>query len=369
MGKGAAEVICVGTELLLGDILNGNARYLAQQLAALGIPHFYQTVVGDNPERIQRAVAIACERSRLLLFTGGLGPTPDDLTTATLADFFGAPLIEWPSIVENIRQKYASIGLIPPESSFKQALQPQGAELLPNPGGTAPGMIWQARPGLVVMTFPGVPREMQRMWRETSVPWLKQRGWSSGTIASRTLKFHGIGESTLAEQVAQAQPNYFELENPTVAPYAGDGEVRLRVTAQAQTEAQAELLIDPVAQALAAIGGDHYFGSDNQTLAMAVGERLLARGETLAVAESCTGGRPGPAADGGAGQLGLFLGRGDFLRQFGQAEFAGGEGGGFGDPGGGECDRGGADGAGRAGSAEDELGPGHYGDCGAGRRQ
>ncbi len=285
-GKGAAEVICVGTELLLGDILNGNARYLAQELAALGIPHYYQTVVGDNPNRIQRALAIACERSRLILFTGGLGPTPDDLTTEAIADFFDAPLIEWPNVVEDIRKKYASIGVAPTDSSFKQALQPQGAELLPNNSGTAPGMIWEARPGLVLMTFPGVPREMKGMWSETSVPWLKQRGWSQGTFASRTLKFHGIGESTLAEQVAP----YFERENPTVAPYAGDGEVRLRVTARAETEAEAIALIDPVAKELEAVGGDHYFGADEQTLATVVGELLLGRGETLAVAESCTGG-------------------------------------------------------------------------------
>ncbi len=285
-GKGAAEVICVGTELLLGDILNGNARYLAQQLAALGIPHYYQTVVGDNPSRIQRALAIACERSRLILFTGGLGPTPDDLTTETIADFFEAQLHEWPDVVEDIRKKYASLGKMPTASSFKQALQPQGAELLPNNSGTAPGMIWEARPGLIMMTFPGVPREMKRMWTETSMPWLKQRGWSQGTFASRTLKFHGIGESTLAEQVIP----YFERENPTVAPYAGDGEVRLRVTARAETEAEAEALIEPVAQELEVIGGEHYFGADEQTLATVVGELLLGRGETLAVAESCTGG-------------------------------------------------------------------------------
>jgi len=303
-GKGAAEVICVGTELLLGDILNGNARYLAQELAALGIPHYYQTVVGDNPDRIRRALAIACERSRLILFTGGLGPTPDDLTTEAIADFFNTSLVEWPSVVESIRQKYASIGVTPTDSSFKQALQPQGAALLPNNSGTAPGMIWEARPGLVLMTFPGVPREMRGMWRETAVPWLQQRGWSSGTFASRTLKFHGIGESTLAEQVA----SYFEQANPTVAPYAGDGEVRLRVTARAETAAEAEALIGPTAEALKDIGGQHYFGADGQTLATVVGELLLNRGETLAVAESCTGGGLGQRLTAVPGSSAYFCG-------------------------------------------------------------
>lgn len=285
-GKGAAEIICIGTELLLGDILNGNARFLAQELAALGIPHYYQTVVGDNPERIQRALAIACDRARLLIFTGGLGPTPDDLTTETLADFFEAPLAEWPDVVETIRQKYMSVGREPTATSFKQALLPQGAELLPNPLGTAPGMIWEARPGLVLMTFPGVPREMRRMWRDTAAPYLSQRGWGQGTFASRTLKFHGIGESTLAIQAAE----FIALENPTVAPYAGEGEVRLRVTARAQSLAEAEAMIEPVAAALVELAGEHYFGCDDDTLAQVVGGALLARGETLAVAESCTGG-------------------------------------------------------------------------------
>lgn len=302
--KGAAEIICVGTELLLGDILNSNARFLAQELAALGIAHYYQTVVGDNPDRIHKALAIARDRARLLILTGGLGPTPDDLTTETLADFFGVPLVEWPQVTEGIRQKYASIGREPTASSFKQALQPQGADLLPNPLGTAPGMIWQPQPGLVLMTFPGVPREMQRMWRETAVPYLRQQQWGTGVFASRTLKFHGIGESTLALRAAE----YLNLENPTVAPYAGEGEVRLRVTARAAAIAAAEQLIEPVAQALITLGGEHYFGADDDSLATVVGQALRDRGETLAVAESCTGGGLGELITAVPGSSAYFLG-------------------------------------------------------------
>lgn len=282
----SAEIICIGTELLLGDIVNGNARYLAQQLASLGIAHHYQTVVGDNPLRIQRAVAIACERARLIIFTGGLGPTPDDLTMATLADFFGAPLAERPELVTELEAKFASRGFTLQASSRRQAQLPEGAGVLPNPTGTAPGVIWQPRSGLTVMTFPGVPSEMRAMWQATAAPYLRANGWANGVIHSQTLKFWGIGESTLADQV---QP-LLALANPTVAPYAGEGEVKLRVTARGDSVEQANELIAPVAAKIRAIGGAYYYGQDDDTLAVAVGQLLGERSQTLSVAESCTGG-------------------------------------------------------------------------------
>jgi nicotinamide-nucleotide amidase len=282
----SAEIICIGTELLLGDILNGNARYLAQQLAALGIAHHYQTVVGDNPVRIQRAVAIACERARLLIFTGGLGPTSDDLTLATLADFFDTALVERPEIVADLEAKFAQRGYRLTAANLKQALLPQTAEILPNPVGTAPGVIWQPRNGLSILTFPGVPREMRAMWQATAVPYLKSSGWADGVIHSQTLKFFGIGESALA---AKVQP-LLDLENPTVAPYAGDGEVKLRISAKAASVAEANELIAPIAEQIRQIGGLHYYGQDDETLASAVGQILSAQGKTMSVAESCTGG-------------------------------------------------------------------------------
>lgn len=282
----SAEVISIGTELLLGEILNTNTQFLAQQLAQLGIPHYYQTVVGDNPLRIQKAVAIACERSRLLIFTGGLGPTPDDLTTETLAELFGAPLVERPEVLEDIAQKFARRGRTMTPSNRKQALLPQGAEVLPNPTGSAPGMIWQPRAELTILTFPGVPSEMKEMWRQTAVPYLMSQGWGKEIIYSHTLRFWGIPESALAEKVA----TLLELDNPTVAPYAGNGEVRLRVSAKAPTEAEAEALIAPVAAEIRSIAGADYYGADEDSLASVVGELLKARGQTVAVAESCTGG-------------------------------------------------------------------------------
>ncbi|MGB5901139.1 MAG: competence/damage-inducible protein A [Geitlerinemataceae cyanobacterium] len=281
-----AEIICIGTELLLGDILNGNAQYLARELAALGIPHYYQTVVGDNPERIHQVIDIATRRSQLLIFTGGLGPTPDDLTTETLANFFGVSLIERPEILEDIAQKFARRGREMSTSNRKQALLPQGAEILTNPIGSAPGIIWQPRSQLTILTFPGVPSEMHRMWHDIAVPYLRSQGWGRQIFASRTLKFWGIGESTLAEKAS----SLLDGVNPTVAPYANLGEVKLRVSARANSVAEAEALIAPVEQQLREIGGNYCFGCDDDTLATAVGRLLLASGETLGVAESCTGG-------------------------------------------------------------------------------
>ncbi|MFB2897295.1 competence/damage-inducible protein A [Aerosakkonemataceae cyanobacterium BLCC-F50] len=300
----AAEIICVGTELLLGDILNTNAQFLAQQLADLGIPHYYQTVVGDNPERLKQVIAIASDRSQILIFTGGLGPTPDDLTTETIADFFGSPLEEKPEIIADITQKYARRGREMTPSNRKQALIPQGADILPNRLGTAPGMIWQPRPHLTIFTFPGVPLEMHQMWQETAVPFLKSQGWGKEIIYSRHLRFWGIAESALAEKVY----HLLNLPNPTVAPYASKGEVKLRVSAKAASAQEADRLIQPVEAEIRQIAGLNYFGADDDSLASVVGELLQAKGETLSVAESCTGGGLGSMLTNIPGSSAYFMG-------------------------------------------------------------
>ncbi|MCL1463130.1 competence/damage-inducible protein A [Argonema galeatum] len=299
-----AEIICVGTELLLGDILNSNAQYLAQQLAQLGIPHYYQTVVGDNPERLKQVLAIACDRASILIFTGGLGPTPDDLTTETIAEFFGVPLVERPEIVEDIAQKYARRGRQMTPSNRKQALIPQGAEILANQWGTAPGMIWQPRTNLTILTFPGVPFEMQRMWQEIAVPYLKSQGWGKEIIYSRMLRFWGIAEAALAEKVA----SFLNLQNPTVAPYASQGEVKLRVSAKAASATLANEIISPVEQQLRQIAGMDYYGADSDSLASVVGQLLSEFDETLSVAESCTGGSLGSMLTSVPGSSNYFLG-------------------------------------------------------------
>lgn len=300
----SAEVICIGTELLLGDILNTNCQYLAQELANLGIPHYYQTVVGDNVSRIHQVLDTAVSRSSILIFTGGLGPTPDDLTTETIASFFDTPLQESSEIIEDIRRKFASVGREMTPSNRKQALVPKGAITLPNPTGTAPGIIWQPKAGITIMTFPGVPSEMRRMWQDTAVPFLKSEGWGKDTIYSEMMRFRGIGESALAEKVA----HLFDSNNPTVAPYAGRGEVRLRVAAKAPSQAQAQNLIQPVATEIKNIAGLDYFGSNEDTLASVVGKLLNNAKQTLSVAESCTGGGLGAMLTEIPGSSSYFLG-------------------------------------------------------------
>jgi nicotinamide-nucleotide amidase len=299
-----AEVICVGTELLLGDILNSNSQYLAKELAALGIPHFYQTVVGDNIDRVHKAIEIAAARSSILIFTGGLGPTPDDLTTESIASYFNTPLVEFPEVIADIQQKFAQHGRRMSPSNRKQALQPEGATLLPNQMGTAPGMIWQPREGLTIFTFPGVPREMHRMWRDTAVSFLKTQGYGQNSIYSRSLRFFGVSESALAEKVN----HLFDSTNPTVAPYAGNGEVRLRISARAVSEDAANALIEPIAQEIKEIAGADYYGNDEDTLASVVGGLLRARGQTLSVAESCTGGGLGKMLTDLPGSSDYFIG-------------------------------------------------------------
>jgi len=300
----SAEIICVGTELLLGDILNSNTQYLGRQLADLGIPHYFQTVVGDNPERIKQVLKIASDRAQILIFTGGLGPTPDDLTTETIASFFATPLEERPELITDIEAKFTKRGRKMSPSNRKQALMPVGAKVLPNPMGSASGMIWQPRENLTIMTFPGVPSEMRRMWEETAVPFLKAKGWGANVILSRTLRFWGIGESNLAEKVSA----YLEMENPTVAPYASKGEVRLRISARAESQDSAIALIQPIAEQIQAIAGLDYFGADEETLASVVGKLLLTAKKTVAVAESCTGGGLGAMLTSVAGSSGYFLG-------------------------------------------------------------
>ncbi|NJN49442.1 MAG: CinA family nicotinamide mononucleotide deamidase-related protein, partial [Alkalinema sp. RL_2_19] len=257
-----AEVISVGTELLLGDILNSNGQYLAKELASLGIAHYYQTTVGDNPARLQKAIEQAASRANLLIFTGGLGPTPDDLTTATIAKTFNTPLVERSAVWADIQAKFAQRGRTLTDNNRKQAMLPEGAAILPNPVGTAPGMIWSPRSELLILTFPGVPSEMKRMWRDTAVPLLQAKGWASTVIESRTLRFWGVSESALAEQVS----HLFDQANPTVAPYANWGEVKLRIAAMAKTSEAARELINPVESEIRDIAGIDCFGADDESL-------------------------------------------------------------------------------------------------------
>lgn len=299
-----AEVLCIGTELLLGDVLDTNSQFLAQQLALLGLDCFYQVTVGDNPERIMACLRQALNRADVLITTGGLGPTADDLTTQCIADAFGAPLVLDEEVLAYITSLFVSRGFPMPESNRKQALRPQGAEILPNPVGSAPGVIWRlsaenlAFAGIEVgpdygkgdniksiLTFPGVPVEMRGMWEETARGYL-EKTYAGGTIWSKELKHYGIGESALAE----LNSHLLELANPTVAPYAGHWECRLRVAAKAASREEAEALALPVIEEIKSRSGVRCYGEDSDTLESTVGRLLTEKGLTLAVAESCTGG-------------------------------------------------------------------------------
>ena len=299
-----AEILCVGSELLLGNITNGNARWIAEQLASLGVPHQRQMVVGDNRERLMAEVRQAAGRCRVLITTGGLGPTPDDLTTEAIAAAFETPLVEHPEVWAEIQARLSARGRTCSPSNRRQAFLPQGAALLPNPTGTAPGMIWSPVPGFTVLTFPGVPSEMKAMWQQTAAPWLRQSGLASGVFASRMLRFWGVSESALAEEMA----DLLEQANPTVAPYAGAGEVKLRITARAEHLAEAEALLEPVEREIRHRTGLSCFGVDDQDLAAVVLDRLRQRGQSVAVAESCTGGGLGAALAAVPGASDVFLG-------------------------------------------------------------
>ena len=299
-----AEILCIGTELLLGNITNGNARWIAEQLAALGIAHHRQAVLGDNRERLIAELQAAAQRCQVLITTGGLGPTPDDLTTEAIAAAFGAPLVEHPQVWAEIQARLAARGRPCAASNRRQAFLPEGAALLPNPTGTAPGMIWTPRPGFTILTFPGVPSEMRAMWQATAASWLQATGLAEGVFASRMLRFWGIAESDLAERMA----DLLEASNPTVAPYAGSGEVKLRITARAATAAEAEQLLAPVEQEIRARTGRLCFGENEDDLASVVLQQLRRGGHTLAVAESCTGGGLGAALAAVPGASDVFLG-------------------------------------------------------------
>ena len=279
----SAEIVTIGTEMLLGDLVDTNTAWISQRLAALGVSMYRHTTVGDNNERIIGALRDAASRADLVVTTGGLGPTSDDLTNACLGMLTGRPMVEYPEARRHIDEKFARFGREPTPSNYKQALFPEGTELIPNPLGTAPGALveWE---GTLFATLPGVPAEMKQMFEETLEPLIRER--SDGSIVSKTLHFAGIGESALAEKVQ----DFLDASDPTVAPLAGQGRVRLRITTRAATEEEAHGKIEPVEKEILDRLGEYFFGEDGETLESSVGRLLSERGATVALAESCTGG-------------------------------------------------------------------------------
>jgi len=281
------EILSIGTELLLGNIVNTNAQWISEQLAQLGLNHFRQSTVGDNFDRIIKIIQEISKRSTLLIITGGLGPTPDDLTTEAIAKSFNVPLFERPHLWEEIKKKLSNTKLQENSSSLrKQCFFPKNAQIINNPRGTAPGMIWEPIKGFTILTFPGVPSELKTMWEETAFKFIKNKFSDGYSFFSNTLKFSGIGESSVAEKIN----DLLNLENPTVAPYANLGEVKLRITARAKNELEAKNIIKPVKEKLKKKFSQFIFGEDCDTLPSVLVKELVKRNETIVFAESCTGG-------------------------------------------------------------------------------
>jgi nicotinamide-nucleotide amidase len=279
----SAEIVTIGTEMLLGDLVDTNTAWISQRLAELGVAIYRHTTVGDNPERIVETLREASSRSTLVITTGGLGPTSDDLTNACLSTLTGREMVEYPEAREHVDEMFERFGRKPTENNYKQALFPRGSELIPNPVGTAMGALVEWA-GTLFATLPGVPVEMKTMFGETLEPLIRAR--SDGAIVSKTLHFAGIGESALAERVQ----DFLDAADPTVAPLAGQGRVRLRITTRANTEEEAQEKIRPVEREVIARLDDYFFGEDDETLEGAVARLLQEKGATLALAESCTGG-------------------------------------------------------------------------------
>lgn len=278
------EILSVGTELLLGGTINSDAQQLSQRLSALGLNVYYHTVVGDNPGRLKQAVDIAKNRADIIITTGGLGPTCDDLTKQTLAECFGKKLILHPDIADGLREWFARRGQVMTENNIQQAELPEGCVIFLNDRGTAPGCAFQAE-GCHVLMLPGPPSECLPMFDKQAAPYLS--ALSEGVIISRTLKIFGMGESKM-ESLLRERMN--ELTNPTLAPYAKEGECELRITAKADDEVAARTLIAPVERELRELLGSAVYGADVPNLETAVLEWLKARGLTMGAAESCTGG-------------------------------------------------------------------------------
>ncbi|TCI80556.1 competence/damage-inducible protein A [Exiguobacterium sp. SH0S1] len=274
------EIIAVGSELLLGEISNTNARYLSEQLSKYGLSVLYHVVVGDNFDRLRETFEQAKRRSELVIVTGGLGPTNDDITKQVLADLLGRPLVRDEASLDTIRRFVASRGRAMNDGDARQADVLSGAEVLHNPAGLAPGM-W-VEDETTWLLLPGVPREMTAIV-EATFP----SKFSGATIVSESLRFYEIGESALDEAVSDLMDGV----NPTVAPYAESGEARLRVSAKAETEDAAREMIDRVKRDILSRVGAYYFGSDEDTLAAHLIRELRRRHATLSIAESLTGGQ------------------------------------------------------------------------------
>ena len=295
-------IIAVGTELLMGEVVNSNAAWISEKLAALGVDVHVHYTVGDNPKRIQRIVGEALAHADGAIFTGGLGPTEDDLTVATLADYFQTPLVNHPPSEARLREFFEARGQQVLPNNLKQALKPQAAAAIVNPMGTAPGMAWiteividgslssnAPKKPVLLVTFPGVPKELYSMWAEAEAHILafqRQLGETPMPLFSEHLQFFGLGES----RIVTLLHDLMDSADPTIAPYVGRSVVRLRLATKAPDAASADAKLAPLKATVIERLLPYYIGDGQETLEQLVGNLLKEQGLTVAVAESCTGG-------------------------------------------------------------------------------
>jgi len=279
-----AEILAIGTEILLGDIVNTNSQYIAKRLADLGILVYHQSVVGDNPERLLEAYRLAFSRVDLVITSGGLGPTKDDLTKEIAFEYFGKQSVVDKASLKIIEKYFEDSGRTMGESNKKQAYFPVDAVILPNNNGTAPGCIIEENKKIIAL-LPGPPWEMKPMFEEAVVPYLQK--FAQGVLVSKVLRVIGVGESTAAEMIEDILDNQ---TNPTVAPYAKAGEMTFRITAKANTQEEGIRLMKPMEDEIRSRLGSNIYGEGNETLESVLGEMLVNKRLTISTAESCTGG-------------------------------------------------------------------------------
>ena len=279
-----AEILSIGTELLLGQIVNTDAQYLSQRLSEMGIDTYHQVVVGDNMGRVVAALRQALSRSDIIITTGGLGPTQDDLTKEAVAECFGLPMEADEESERRLRGHFANQGRDMAPNNLRQIYFPRGSIILPNDYGTAPGCVVE-RDGKRVVVLPGPPSELQGMFKDQVTPYL--HSLSDQIIVSRVLRVFGLGESS----AEYALRDLIEKQtNPTIAPYASFGEMFLRLTVKCGKNEDASALIDPLEAAVRERIGEHIYAVDEDGMEQTVVHALCAAGKTLATAESCTGG-------------------------------------------------------------------------------
>ncbi len=288
MKQRSAEILCIGTEILMGDIINTNAAYIAKELASLGINVYHQSVVGDNPKRLKESLELAFSRADIVITTGGLGPTYDDLSKETIAAYFHRELVMDEESLHRIECHFLRLNRVMTENNKKQAMMPQGCVIFPNENGTAPGCAIEGvgeQQGKTAIMLPGPPREMKPMFEQGVKPFLLKD--SDTRLVSHTMHFFGIGESMLETILHDLME---ESQNPTVAPYAKTGEVQLRVTARVKDGEDPQALLLPVMQTIREKVGEFLYGIDVGNLQTAAVQKLKEKHLRVALAESCTGG-------------------------------------------------------------------------------